>query len=153
MEAGELVPLEIVLDLIKEAMLKDVAKHCKGFLIDGYPREVKQGEQFEKEIQEAKLVIFFDVSENVMVERLCIEHNKGTSVCTYAIVVVENQVGRADDNIETIKKRLKTFSNATAPVVEYYQKKKKLIQIKAQGTVDEIFAMVVKHLDVALAAS
>ncbi|KAK6062292.1 adenylate kinase isoenzyme 5 family protein [Cooperia oncophora] len=138
MEAGELVPLEIVLDLIKEAMLKDVAKHCKGFLIDGYPREVKQGEQFEKEIQEAKLVIFFDVSENVMVERLL--HRAQTS-------------GRADDNIETIKKRLKTFSNATAPVVEYYQKKKKLVQIKAQGTVDEIFAMVVKHLDVALAAS
>ncbi|KIH49245.1 adenylate kinase isoenzyme 5 domain protein, partial [Ancylostoma duodenale] len=49
MEAGELVPLEVVLDLIKEAMLKEVAKGSKGFLIDGYPREVKQGEQFEHE--------------------------------------------------------------------------------------------------------
>ncbi|KAK6016860.1 adenylate kinase isoenzyme 5 family protein [Ostertagia ostertagi] len=126
MEAGELVPLEVVLDLIKEAMLKDVAKSCKGFLIDGYPRE----------IQEAQSVIFFDVPEKVMVERLL--HRAETS-------------GRADDNMETIKKRLKTFSDATAPVVEYYEKKKKLIQIKAQGTVEEIFAMVAKHLDVALA--
>ncbi|KAK6010602.1 adenylate kinase isoenzyme 5 family protein [Ostertagia ostertagi] len=136
MEAGELVPLEVVLDLIKEAMLKDVAKSCKGFLIDGYPREVKQGELFEEEIQEAQSVIFFDVPEKVMVERLL--HRAETSE-------------RADDNMETIKKRLKTFSDATAPVVEYYEKKKKLIQIKAQGTVEEIFAMVAKHLDVALA--
>ncbi|KAK6040081.1 adenylate kinase isoenzyme 5 domain protein [Cooperia oncophora] len=70
MEAGELVPLEVVLDLIKEAMLKEVAKGSKGFLIDGYPREVKQGEQFEREIQEAKSVIFFDVSDDILVQRL-----------------------------------------------------------------------------------
>lgn len=50
MEAGQLVPLEVVLDLIKEAMLKEVAKGSKGFLIDGYPREVPQGEQFENEV-------------------------------------------------------------------------------------------------------
>ncbi|PIO75204.1 adenylate kinase isoenzyme 5 domain protein [Teladorsagia circumcincta] len=119
-------------------MLKDVAKSCRGFLIDGYPREVKQGELFEEEIQEANSVIFFDVPEKVMVERLL--HRAETS-------------GRADDNMETIKKRLKTFSDATAPVVEYYEKKKKLVQIKAQGTVEEIFAMVAKHLDVALATA
>ncbi|KAJ1354844.1 adenylate kinase [Parelaphostrongylus tenuis] len=135
MEAGELVPLEVVLDLIKEAMLKEVAKNSKGFLIDGYPREIKQGEQFEQEIQEAKLVIFFDVSEKILVERLL--HRAKTS-------------GRADDNMETIKKRLKTFIDATAPVVNYYEKKKKLARIKAEGTIDEIFAMVTKHLDFAL---
>ncbi|KAK6035914.1 putative adenylate kinase [Cooperia oncophora] len=95
MEAGELVPLEIVLDLIKEAMLKEVAKGSKGFLIDGYPREVKQGEQFEREIQEAKSVIYFDVAEDILVQRLL--HRAKTS-------------GRADDNMETIKKRLKTFT-------------------------------------------
>lgn len=50
MEAGQLVPLEVVLDLIKEAMVKAVAKGSKGFLIDGYPREVKQGDQFESEV-------------------------------------------------------------------------------------------------------
>ncbi|KAK6754861.1 hypothetical protein RB195_013688 [Necator americanus] len=132
MEAGELVPLEVVLDLIKEAMLKEVAKGSKGFLIDGYPREVKQGEQFENEIQEARSVIFFDVSEDILVERLL--HRAKTS-------------GRADDNMETIKKRLHTFTTATAPVVDYYEKKKKLIRIEAKGTVDEIFAVVSKHLD------
>lgn len=50
--------------------MKEVAKGSKGFLIDGYPREVAQGEQFEREIQEAKLVIFFDVVEETLVNRL-----------------------------------------------------------------------------------
>ncbi|VDM62963.1 unnamed protein product [Angiostrongylus costaricensis] len=138
MEAGELVPLEVVLDLIKEAMLKEVAKGSKGFLIDGYPREVKQGEQFEREachfkaIGEAKLVIFFDVSDEILIERLL--NRAKTS-------------GRVDDNMETIKKRLQTFKNATAPVVDYYEKKNKLARINAHGSVDEIFNVVVQHLD------
>ncbi|VDO82519.1 unnamed protein product [Haemonchus placei] len=116
MEAGALVPLEVVLDLIKEAMLKEVAKGSKGFLIDGYPREVKQGEQFEREIQEAKGVIYFDVPQDILVQRLL--HRAKTS-------------GRADDNMETIKKRLETFTNATFPVVDYYAKKNKLYRRKA----------------------
>ncbi|KAK6023777.1 adenylate kinase, partial [Ostertagia ostertagi] len=128
MKAGELVPLEVVLDLVKEAMLKEVAKGSKGFLIDGYPRDVKQGEQFEREIQDAKSVIYFDVAEDIL-----------SYIISYS--------GRADDNMETIKKRLKTFTTATAPVVSYYEKKKKLIRIKADGTVDEIFTVVCQHLD------
>jgi len=135
MEAGELVPLEIVLDLIKEAMLNAVKKGSKGFLIDGYPREVKQGEQFESEIQQAKLVLFFDVSEQTLVDR-CMKRGETS--------------GRADDNIETIKKRLHTFNNATAPVVDYYKKKDKLVRIAAEGTIDDIFKVVQATLDKAV---
>lgn len=136
MQNGELVPLEVVLDLIKEAMLEAIKKGSKGFLIDGYPREVKQGEQFESEIQPAKSVLFFDVSEDTLVKR-CL-HRAQTS-------------GRVDDNIDTIKKRLHTYTTATAPVVDYYQKKGKLVKIPSEGTVDEIFKVVVEHLDKAMA--
>ncbi|CAI4228794.1 unnamed protein product [Auanema sp. JU1783] len=136
MEAGQLVPLEVVLDLIKEAMLKAVEKGSKGFLIDGYPREVSQGEQFESEIQDAKLVLFFDVEEETLVKRLL--KRAETS-------------GRADDNSETIKKRLHTFTTATAPVVDYYEKKGKLVKINAEGSVDSIFAVVTENLDKAVA--
>ncbi|CAD5233243.1 unnamed protein product [Bursaphelenchus xylophilus] len=135
MEAGQLVPLEVVLDLIKEAMVNAVAKGSKGFLIDGYPREVKQGDQFESEIQNSKLVVFFEVSEDTLVKRLL--HRAKTS-------------GRADDNIDTIKLRLKTFNDSTAPVVSHYEKKGKLARIKAEGSVEEIFAEVTKHLDKAI---
>ncbi|CAD6185208.1 unnamed protein product [Caenorhabditis auriculariae] len=136
MEAGQLVPLEVVLDLIKEAMLKGLQKGSKGFLIDGYPREVAQGEIFEKEIQEAKLVIFFDVVEDTLVKRLL--HRAETS-------------GRADDNLETITKRIHTFVTATQPVVDYYEKKGKLYKINAEGAVDDIFKIVTVALDKAFA--
>ncbi|CAJ0566075.1 unnamed protein product, partial [Mesorhabditis spiculigera] len=132
MEAGKLVPLEVVLDLVKEAMLKKVAAGSKGFLIDGYPREVAQGDQFEGEIQQAQLVIFFDVCEETLVKRLL--HRAQTS-------------GRADDNEATIKKRLHTFITSTAPVVDHYEKKGKLVRIPAEGSVDSIFAEVCKALD------
>ncbi|CAB3401078.1 unnamed protein product [Caenorhabditis bovis] len=132
MESGALVPLEVVLDLVKEAMLKALEKGSRGFLIDGYPREVAQGEQFEREIQEAKMVIFFDVAEETLVKRLL--HRAQTS-------------GRADDNIDTIRKRLHTFVTATQPVVDYYDKKGKLVKINAEGTVDSIYAIVSENLN------
>uniref|UniRef100_A0A0N4Z7L5 Adenylate kinase isoenzyme 1 n=1 Tax=Parastrongyloides trichosuri TaxID=131310 RepID=A0A0N4Z7L5_PARTI len=132
MELGQLVPLEVVLDLIKEAMVKAIQKGSKGFLIDGYPREVKQGEQFESEIQEAKTVIYFEVVEATLVKRLL-----GRAATS----------GRADDNEETIKKRIVTFNQSTAPVVDYYEKKGKLCRINAEGSVDDIFNKVVSHLD------
>ncbi|KAI6180057.1 Adenylate kinase isoenzyme 1 [Aphelenchoides besseyi] len=135
MQAGELVPLEIVLDLIKEAMVKAIGKKSNGFLIDGYPREVKQGDQFELEIQSSKLVIFFDVSEETLVSR-CMKRGLTS--------------GRVDDNVETIKKRLQTFQQATKPVIEHYEKKNKLVRIKGEGSVDKIFAEVTKHLDKAM---
>ncbi|KFD59113.1 hypothetical protein M513_00276 [Trichuris suis] len=130
MANGQLVALEIVLDLIKEAMLKALTQGSKGFLIDGFPRDVTQGEKFEAEILPCAHVLFFDVSEDTMIKRLI---GRGASS------------GRVDDNMETIKKRLETFRKQTQPVVDYYREKKKLAQvIKAEGTVDEIFAEVDK---------
>ncbi|CAD6191336.1 unnamed protein product [Caenorhabditis auriculariae] len=70
MEAGELVPQDVVLTLIKEAVTKALAAGSKGFLIDGYPRDVKQGIQFEAEIGKAKTVIYFQASEETLVKRL-----------------------------------------------------------------------------------
>ncbi|VDM69797.1 unnamed protein product [Strongylus vulgaris] len=132
MEAGELVPYEIVLDLLKENIVKEVKKGSKGFLIDGYPRDIKQGELFEDEIQKARLVIFLDAPSDALIERLL--KRARTS-------------GRSDDNIETIKKSLETYTTKTAPVVDYYEKQNKLVKINAEGTEDEVFAEVVKHID------
>jgi adenylate kinase len=132
MESGQLVPLEVVLDLIKEAMLKEFSKGSHGFLIDGYPREVKQGQQFESEIMEAALVIYFEVSAETMTQRLL-----GRAKTS----------GRVDDNIETIKKRLDTFYKQTEPVVDHYRKQGKLVLVKAEGSVDSIFGEVQPALD------
>uniref|UniRef100_A0A8C6K3Q9 Adenylate kinase isoenzyme 1 n=1 Tax=Nothobranchius furzeri TaxID=105023 RepID=A0A8C6K3Q9_NOTFU len=105
MQKGELVPLDTVLDMIKEAMIAK-ADVSKGFLIDGYPREVKQGEEFEKKIGKPCLLLYVDARSETMVKRLL---KRGETS------------GRADDNEETIKKRLDLYYKATEPVIAFYE--------------------------------
>merc|ERR1711926_66385 len=62
MEKGDLVPMFVVLDLLAEAMLAKL-DGSKGYLIDGYPREVSQGEEFEKEICPCSKILYFEVSD------------------------------------------------------------------------------------------
>jgi len=131
MKSGKLVPMETVLKLIKDAMVAAALKGSQGFLIDGYPREVPQGVQFENAIKPCDVVLYFNVTDETMTKRLL--HRAKTS-------------GRVDDNEETIKKRLLTFHECTQPVCDYYFKKGKLIEVKAEGTPDFIFDKTCKLL-------
>jgi len=131
MKAGKLVPMETVLRLIKDAMVTAALKGSQGFLIDGYPREVPQGVQFENLIKSCDTVLYFNVTDETMTKRLL--NRAKTS-------------GRVDDNEETIKKRLITFHECTQPVCDYYFKKGKLIEVKAEGTPDFIFDKTCKIL-------
>ena len=119
----------VVLDLLAEAMLSKL-EGSKGFLIDGYPREVAQGKEFECNIAPCTKILYFDVSDATMTQRLL---NRGKSS------------GRVDDNEETIKKRLNTFHQHSKPVVEAY--KDKCVQIPAERAPEDIFGDVVKCLD------
>jgi len=130
MERGELVPLEEVLALLAEAMLSKLST-SKGFLIDGYPREQAQGVQFEETILPCTKVLYFEVPDEVMVERLL--NRAKTS-------------GRVDDNEETIKKRLATFHQHSEPVIQHYQHK--CSTIVATAPPDVVFQEVKKVLDV-----
>merc|ERR1712036_159643 len=129
MEKGDLVPLFVVLDLLAEAMIGKLSG-SKGFLIDGYPREVAQGQEFEKEICPCSKILYFEVKDETMTERLL---NRGKTS------------GRVDDNVETIKKRLDTFHKHSKPVIEAYSEKAAIIP--AERSVDDIFADVAKILD------
>lgn len=129
MERGELVPLEVVLDLLKEEIVKNLPT-SKGFLIDGYPREKEQGILFEKNVAPVNLVLFFDCSEKTLVDRLL-----GRALTS----------GRVDDNEETIKKRLNTFRTHNDQVVAQYTDKLKKIDAERQP--DDIFAEVTSYLD------
>merc|ERR1719277_2889173 len=113
--------------MLRDAMSAALAT-SNGFLIDGYPRELDQAHRFEKEVAPVHSILNFDVSDETMTARLL--KRAETS-------------GRADDNEEIIKKRLVTFHNRTQPVIDYYDKQNKNHTIKAEGSVDEIFAKVV----------
>lgn len=131
MERGELVPLDTVLDMLKDAMIAK-ADTSKGYLIDGYPREVKQGEEFEKKIAAPSLLLYIDAGADTMVKRLL---KRGETS------------GRVDDNEETIKKRLDTYYKATEPVIALYEGRGIVRKIHAEGTVDEVFKQVSAAVD------
>uniref|UniRef100_A0A8C9BTE9 Adenylate kinase isoenzyme 1 n=1 Tax=Phocoena sinus TaxID=42100 RepID=A0A8C9BTE9_PHOSS len=131
MEKGQLVPLDTVLDMLRDAMLAKVDT-SKGFLIDGYPREVKQGEEFERRIGHPTLLLYVDAGPETMTKRLL---KRGETS------------GRVDDNEETIKKRLETYYKATEPVIAFYEKRGIIRKVNAEGSVDSVFSQVCTHLD------
>lgn len=135
MKRGELVSLTVVLKLIKEAMIKAAFRGSKGFLIDGYPREVDQGRKFEEAIKPCDKVIYFNVSDATMTKRLTFRGQTS---------------GRIDDNAETIKKRLVTFNQATQPVIKAYKAKGKLAEIPAEGEKVQIFDETCRAVDMVL---
>jgi len=128
MEKGELVPTQIVLDLLREAIA--ACGDAKGFLIDGYPREKQQGIDFEANVAEVAIILFFDAPDDILVPRL-IARGKAS--------------GRVDDNEETIRMRLNTFHKYTDELVGHYSSKMK--KIDANRPVDEVFAEVQGLLD------
>nr|KAF6482966.1 adenylate kinase 1 [Rousettus aegyptiacus] len=131
MEKGQLVPLETVLDMLRDAMVAKV-DISKGFLIDGYPREVRQGEEFEQRIGPPTLLLYVDAGPETMTKRLL---KRGETS------------GRVDDNEETIKKRLDTYYKATEPVIAFYEKRGIVRKVNAEGSVDSVFSQVCTHLD------
>ncbi|XP_074067182.1 adenylate kinase isoenzyme 1 isoform X2 [Macrotis lagotis] len=131
MEKGQLVPMATVLEMLREAMLAK-ADTSTGFLIDGYPREVKQGEEFEKMIGSPTLLLYIDASSETMTQRLL---KRGETS------------GRVDDNEETIKKRLETYYSITEPVIKFYESRGIVRKINAEGTVESVFEQVCVQLD------
>ncbi|KAL5744364.1 hypothetical protein ACOSP7_027225 [Xanthoceras sorbifolium] len=120
---GKIVPSEVTVRLIQKEM--ESSDNYK-FLIDGFPRSEENRIAFEKIMgAEPNIVLFFDCPEEEMVKR----------------VLSRNQ-GRVDDNIDTIRKRLKVFEALNLPVVNYYSKRGKLYTINAVGTLNEIFEQV-----------
>ncbi|KAL4623330.1 adenylate kinase isoenzyme 5-like isoform X1 [Arapaima gigas] len=131
MQKGELVPLDTVLDMLKEAMIAK-ADASKGFLIDGYPREVQQGEEFEKKIGPPNLLLYINAKADTMLQRLM---KRGETS------------GRADDNEATIRKRLDLYYKATEPVIAFYEDRGIVRKIDAEASVDEVFTRVAAAIE------
>ncbi|KAF8012767.1 hypothetical protein BT93_I0808 [Corymbia citriodora subsp. variegata] len=120
---GKLVPSEIVIKLLQQAMHRSESKK---FLIDGFPRN-KENLAAAENIMKIKpdAVLFFDCSEQESMRRL----------------LSRNQ-GRADDNAETIQNRLKVYSELTVPVIDYYNSKGKVRKIDAERPIEEVYKSV-----------
>lgn len=128
---GLIVPQEVTLALLENAIKENYAKGDKKFLIDGFPRKMDQALSFENEIAKSSFTLFFECPEAVMLKRL-LERGKTS--------------GRTDDNIESIKKRFRVFVETSMPVVDYFDKEGRVVKLSCDRPVDEVYASVKKAL-------
>jgi adenylate kinase len=127
MKEGNLVPTRIVLALLKKAVVK---QRGGKFLIDGYPRTLDQAFEFERMIGAPTFVLAYGADDDVLTQRL-LERGKTS--------------GRADDNEDTIRQRLRTFHQESAPVIDFYGKLGLVRSVPSVGSPDEVFAATAPH--------
>jgi adenylate kinase len=131
---GQLVPDQLIMDILTDIL--DNNPKTKGFIFDGLPRTLHQGEFLDiiLKSRENTIVAVFSltVDENELIHRLL---KRG------------EELGRNDDNQDTIKKRLQIYKEQTAPLIEYYKKKGKLFKINGSGTIEDIFENITEVLD------
>lgn len=152
MDLGQLVPDEFVIELIKKRI---VEKDCdSGMILDGFPRTIAQAEALDPTIEELgksiDCVIDVKVPHHVIVDRMA-----GRTVCSdcgasyHNVSKVEKTKGicdfcggklqqRVDDKEETVRKRLEIYKTQTQPLIEYYKKQGKLLELDGLGTVEEV---------------
>lgn len=124
---GQIVPQEITVQLLKQAIQANYNEGKTKFLVDGFPRKMDQAITFEKVIVPSKFTLFFECPEEVMLRRL-LERGKTS--------------GRDDDNIGSIKKRFKTFVDTSMPVVEYFEKQSKVVKVRCNDPIDVVYGHV-----------
>ncbi|KAF9475328.1 UMP-CMP kinase [Pholiota conissans] len=137
---GTIVPMEVTIKLLEVAMLaaidaterRDAVPPPAGwgagrgrFLIDGFPRKMDQALKFDEMVCESSVVIYFSTSEEVMLRRL-LERGKTS--------------GREDDNVESIKKRFRTYRTDTMPVIEHYTAQGKVAEVDSSDSIEVVHA-------------
>ena len=153
-DAGALVPDEVVIDIVRERLEMD---DCKGgYLLDGFPRTVQQAEALAG-FADIDAVIDIEVSDEKLTERL-----SGRRVClacggTYHVSRLNGNVcekcggeliQRNDDKPETVLSRLKVYHEQTAPLIEWYSARGLLRTVDGAQPMDDCFAAILKALGV-----
>ena len=135
MDKGQLVPDEVVIDMINAAL--DNNPLANGFLFDGFPRTTAQAEALDKLLSkkntEIAIVLALQVSKEELVKRLL---NRGITS------------GRSDDvNEDIIRARIEEYERKTTAVADYYKQFNKVDYVEGEGTVDHIFDLLGKEID------
>ncbi|MEO8719589.1 MAG: adenylate kinase [Ginsengibacter sp.] len=135
MDKGILVPDQVVIGMIGEAL--DSNPDANGFLFDGFPRTAIQAQELDKLLIKKNtcidVMLALEVSENELIKRLV---KRGETS------------GRSDDgNEQVIKARIIEYNRKTTSVADHYQKAHKVIMVKGEGSVDEIFSGLSNEID------
>ena len=156
MDGGNLVSDDLVNGLV-EARLQE-ADCKKGFILDGFPRTVAQAEALDKILEKfnkkIEKVIALDVSDDEIIERITGRRVSKKTGKIYHIKYnppvdekEEDLEQRADDNKETVMKRLEVYNKQTAPVLEYYKKQNKVYSVDGAKKLEEITKDIIDILE------
>lgn len=152
-DKGQLVPDEVTIQIVKERLEKDDCKN--GYLLDGFPRTVSQAEALDG-FSEIDSVVNIDVPLHKLMRRITGRRVCGKCGESYHIDYLDGStscrkcdgelIQREDDNEETVGKRLEVYEKQTAPLIDHYKSKGKLIDIDGDGDIDSVFAAIVERL-------
>lgn len=164
MNAGQLVPDEVVLGMIRERLA--AADAADGFVLDGFPRNRTQAEALDDMLREVgqplDVALLIDVDIETLKKRLlgrltCTRCGavfnaftnapQAEGICDYCGGELQH---RADDNEDTISARLEVYDAQTKPLVEYYADRGELIRVSGIGEIDGIFDIIVTDIDARL---
>lgn len=157
MDAGALVPDDVVIGIIRDYLASDVCKN--GFILDGFPRSIPQAEALDGMGVKIDVVLSIEVDDETIIERM-----SGRRICSgcgasyhvkYKPSEKENVCDkcgaslyiRNDDAAETVKNRLDTYHNQTEPLKTYYDNKGLLVTVKGQEQVEDTTALVFAALE------
>ncbi len=148
-EAGELVPDEVVIGIVKLRLAEDDAK--AGYVLDGFPRTVPQAEALE-DFTRIDRVVNLVAREEIILERLAGRRVCGQCGATYHTRHLQGAttcqacggdlVHRKDDQPETIRNRLDVYARQTEPLISYYRAKGLLVDVMVEGELDGDHALV-----------
>lgn len=156
-EAGQLVPDEVVIGIIKERLANDDCKN--GFILDGFPRTIPQAEALDAMGISIDKVVDIEVPDENIMERMTGRRVCGTCGASYHLMFKKplkdgicdscggELVQRKDDAPETVSDRLKVYHEQTEPLKDFYGKAGKLSVVEGLGTVSEITERVLKVLE------
>jgi adenylate kinase len=153
MDQGQLVPDAVVIGLVRDKLAEPGS--ANGFVLDGFPRTVLQAEELEKVLQTAKRplqrVVNFQVPREDVVRRLSGRRSCPKCQATFHVEFAPSKKGsacdrcgetliqRSDDKAEAIETRLKVYEEQTAPLIQYYARRRLLSELDASGSMDEVF--------------
>lgn len=131
---GQLIPDELMISIL--ASVYDSLSPCEGVIFDGFPRTIPQAEALKAMLAErgteVSAMLELDVPDDMLMERLI---NRGKTS------------GRADDNAETIRKRLDVYRSQTAPLIDWYEREGLRNAVKGYGSLEEINAALCAVID------
>ena len=157
-DAGQLVPDDVVIGIIKERLSEDDCKN--GFILDGFPRTIPQAEALDEMGIEIDKVIDIEVPDEAIVERMSGRRLCSACGVSYHVKFNPSEDGvtcdkcgaplvlRKDDDPEVVQHRLSVYHASTEPLIGYYGNKNLLVTVDGQKTPAEVTALVKKALGI-----